>query len=1183
MKYTLPCSLFLILLCQFAVARDFACPVTAAFSPLNVYARTDTTITFTNNSTGATSYQWLVNGVVHGTSTDFTYTFTGIGDHIVKLRAFDTGCSDSAVGFVVIRDMTKSLTFTKTYPEKFSPHLFDHTLEISDGILISGTYGFGTASLTKITRTGLVIWRKHFSTPGRLNRFHCAVKLQDNEIVVAGISEPETGGGKKISLTRFDESGNIVWQVLYGTDQDTYKPVDILQATDANIYVLLSRGIHNSANSVQLLKIARNGSLIWQKTYQEAALQMGAHDMVARGDKIYITGITFQDSEQLNGSGFVMRVARTNGAVDWSKKYSVADTSMRFTQVLSSGNNLIINAQSTASVLKLDANGTIVSKARPWSGTLLNPLITDGTKLGIYSDTQIVATNYIRTDEPARYIFGVSRLDANLNIKWTRHYSETGLWNIYSVHPTIDAINITATVTGPADLYSHKYIKLNKQGLLPACLPQTVAADTIVPDFSISDLVVSVTESFPEGATQQFTTTAHDLLFENSCYDEGIKCQAAFEPSSVFAKSDTTVTFTNISSGTTNYQWLVNGTVQSTATNFTYTFTGKGDHIVQLRASTIGCEQWADGAVVTRDTSKSLTFINTYYERWSPYLFSQGIETPDGHLLMTGIKIWSSGALTKITKGGTIIWQKNLAAPDRIDEFYCAVKTTDNRILVAGRSYILANGHQGVTFTKLDVDGNILWQKIYPGNESIVPAKIIQGSNGYFYVAATGTLNSPENKVTLLKLTNEGELVWTRIYTTASGLHTRSRDLAEIGDQLYISGSAYPDTEHLSGSGFLMQVSKNTGDIGWAKKYAIDNLATTFTQIFSSGNHLIVNCNQASTVLKLDQNGDIVSKARLWNRTMLAGMRLGVYKDTQIVVANVMRPVQTDGSYILGITSLDSNLNIRWNRQYDKPVGFYWNLNWVHPTANGIFITGTQVGVTDRYWHSLVRVDNEGLLTACPPGNAAADTIPPGITITDHVFSAVDFNLVDSTHKMEPVLGGLSTQIVCFDDGPKCAKVTLGADTTICPATSVTLHAGSHFINYQWQDGSTSESLLITTPGTYWVQVTDSNQCISRDTIEIQTSTECPQAIYFPNAFTPNNDGLNDIFRSIVKGHVEFFQFTVFNRQGAILYESTDPGQGWDGKIKGLSARRDTYIWVCTYKFPGQEQRRERGTVTLIR
>ena len=69
----------------------------------------------------------------------------------------------------------------------------------------------------------------------------------------------------------------------------------------------------------------------------------------------------------------------------------------------------------------------------------------------------------------------------------------------------------------------------------------------------------------------------------------------------------------------------------------------------------------------------------------------------------------------------------------------------------------------------------------------------------------------------------------------------------------------------------------------------------------------------------------------------------------------------------------------------------------------------------------------------------------------------------------------------------------------------------------------------------------------------------------FPNAFTPNGDGTNDVFRPIGQCPVEEYRLQVFNRWGERIFESLGINEGWNGDVNGVAAPVDVYIYQVEY------------------
>ncbi|MCW3107025.1 MAG: gliding motility-associated C-terminal protein [Segetibacter sp.] len=156
------------------------------------------------------------------------------------------------------------------------------------------------------------------------------------------------------------------------------------------------------------------------------------------------------------------------------------------------------------------------------------------------------------------------------------------------------------------------------------------------------------------------------------------------------------------------------------------------------------------------------------------------------------------------------------------------------------------------------------------------------------------------------------------------------------------------------------------------------------------------------------------------------------------------------------------------------------------------------------------------------------------------------------------------------------------SDTSICINENIELKPVSLYNSYLWSTGGTTRSVIITQPGLYWLAVKDNNNCKGTDSITVNPK-ECPIGFYVPTAFTPNNDGKNDVFRPILFGNLKQYQFAIYNRFGQAVFQSSELGKGWNGNIAGVPQQTAAFAWSCSYQFEGGEVKVEKGTVVLIR
>jgi len=201
--------------------------------------------------------------------------------------------------------------------------------------------------------------------------------------------------------------------------------------------------------------------------------------------------------------------------------------------------------------------------------------------------------------------------------------------------------------------------------------------------------------------------------------------------------------------------------------------------------------------------------------------------------------------------------------------------------------------------------------------------------------------------------------------------------------------------------------------------------------------------------------------------------------------------------------------------------------------------------------------------------------------------------LTDSTVQVSPVVD--TSYIVAATLFPGCVLkdtvhvtvhpspvMSLGKDTGICAGATVLLDGGRDFATYTWSNGSAEQTIAAATPGIYWLEVTNEHGCKVRDTIEVRT-LGCGEKVVFPNAFSPDGNGNNDVFKPFVRGYLVKYALRIYNRWGQCIFQSINPLQGWDGAWQSKRQSSGTFVWVCQYQFPDQPLVTAKGVVNLIR
>jgi len=120
--------------------------------------------------------------------------------------------------------------------------------------------------------------------------------------------------------------------------------------------------------------------------------------------------------------------------------------------------------------------------------------------------------------------------------------------------------------------------------------------------------------------------------------------------------------------------------------------------------------------------------------------------------------------------------------------------------------------------------------------------------------------------------------------------------------------------------------------------------------------------------------------------------------------------------------------------------------------------------------------------------------------------------------------------------------------------------------------------------GTYMVQLIVSSSQSCADTVSKPVKIYPEILIYIPNAFTPNEDGRNEVFKPVITGIDPLnYEFFIFDRWGNIKFYTNDVEMPWDGMYNEKACEQGVYVYFLIYHSVTGKKYKLRGNVTLVR
>jgi len=323
-------------------------------------------------------------------------------------------------------------------------------------------------------------------------------------------------------------------------------------------------------------------------------------------------------------------------------------------------------------------------------------------------------------------------------------------------------------------------------------------------------------------------------------------------------------------------------------------------------------------------------------------------------------------------------------------------------------------------------------------------------------------------------------------------------------------------------------------------------------------------------------------------------------------------PSSPVGLYVDPVPVIESNSPICEGTPLDIAVNVGTSVTWSGP--NGFSATGSRLNIQNAttahsgIYTATVFFNTACLLTVEVKANIVVNKNPVKFYLpADTVLCKGSSMVLDVTNPGALYLwstgdstAGITIKkegtyfVIVYGDN-KCVKkgfstirvvdrpgVSLRTDTVLCYGDTLLLKPDmKDALTYKWSTGAATPGIAVTEKGTYTIQV--ANNCGNNSASVNIGFVRCSENLLVPSAFTPNKDGLNDVFRPIQDASIKQYNLKIYNRWGQVMFTSNNMSRGWDGNVNRIQQSIGGYVWIIEYTSKAGKHYSISGTVTLIR
>lgn len=565
----------------------------------------------------------------------------------------------------------------------------------------------------------------------------------------------------------------------------------------------------------------------------------------------------------------------------------------------------------------------------------------------------------------------------------------------------------------------------------------------------------------------------------------------------------------------------------------------------------------------------------------------------------------------KLDKCGTIQWEKSFGGTG-YESARDIVQTSDGGYMVLGETNStdggVVSGYGGtkdIWLLKLSAAGALEWQKRYGGYGLDVGNHIeITGDGGYL-IAASSTSNDGDirgNHSTgtytdgvVIKIDASGTLQWSKCY--GGSKNEELFDIKIINGTIYaagftnsVDGDIPPNQKNydiwllavdINGNKILSKIyGGSQNDVAYCMTKGNDGTLTLAGYTTSTdGDVSGAKGSQDYWVINIDTRGKLNWQKTLGGTDAEYAKTIFTDNDSTYIVGGVT--YSTDGDVTGSLGNGDF-----WTIKLSRTGQVLWKQNWggsesdhlrcmiSDPARNEYYLAGDSESGDGDFNDAMGDADFAVIKLKIPQlfnQDSAVCSVTAFIPAEDTLRDICGYDSAIVKYNPVPLPGP-------FDNGRKSDTIFVGQ--------SITLHATASG-NINWYAHSTLSCTQCTdpvaTPITTTVYTATNSSPLGCQVTDQFTVVVLKDALVnIPTAFTPNGDGLNDLFGPLGKVPDQY-RLQIYNRNGELVFNSSTMNQRWNGLYKGALQPSSVFIYVVEYKDIQNKVHQQKGTFVLIR